>query len=110
MDARLLPRPGRRGCRRRCAVGPGGLHDDRRGAQHGWLIAASSRELHNLQRAEPDLMGVISLLSNARRPHTSLGGLAPDDFAAQSQQPAQPERILVRSKGNKGPGLEPGIL
>jgi hypothetical protein len=37
----------------------------RRGAQRGRLIAASSRELHNLQRAEPDLMGVISSLCNA---------------------------------------------
>jgi putative transposase len=41
---------------------------------------------------------------NACRPHTSLGGLAPNEFAARSQPDHNQKRMLVMNGGNKGAG------
>ena len=43
---------------------------------------------------------------NAWRPHTSLGGLAPNELAAWPPKGPQPERILVMSEGIQGAGSD----
>jgi hypothetical protein len=45
-----------------------------------------------------------SLDYNACRPHTSLGGLTPNEFTARSQRDYSEERILVMSEGIQGAG------